>query len=124
MAKLRVQELPAMFAIFMASTAVLFQSVMTSARAGDAKATTRQTPVAAIPLAIASDIILMVASLAYTWLTYSRSRGAQRWERPLAVALSRLLAAVTRGTIIGRQEREVMGKPLESSGNAPRSAED
>jgi TolB-like protein len=38
--------------------------------------------------------------------------------------LPKLLAAVPRGTIVGRQEREVMGEFREDSGNSPKSAED
>src|SRR4030095_1458679 len=65
LAMLRLQGLPAMFAAFIAAMAVWFQSVMTSALAGDDSATTRHTLAAVTPLKIARGIILMVAS----WLS-------------------------------------------------------
>src|SRR5262249_41787566 len=51
----------------------------------------------------------------------------QAEHRPKKAAhpyLPKLLAAVSRGTIIGRQEREVMGEFREDTGNSPRSLED
>src|SRR5262249_24643046 len=51
----------------------------------------------------------------------------QAEHRPKKAAhpyLLKLLAAVPRGTIIGRQEREVMGEFREDSGNSPKSLKD
>jgi hypothetical protein len=59
MAMLRLQGLPTTLAIFMAPIAVWFQSVITSALAGDVKASAKERLVAAIAFAIANKGVLM-----------------------------------------------------------------
>src|ERR1041384_1855524 len=62
-AMLRLHGLPPTFAAFIAAMAVWFQSVMTSALAGDDSAATRHTLAVVTPLTIARGIILMVRLL-------------------------------------------------------------
>src|SRR4030095_8667578 len=83
-AMLRLQGLPPTFAAFIAAIAVWFQSVMTSALAGDANTTTKHTLAAVTPLTMARGTILMVASwLARDcWLCMPHDQGLFPLENP------------------------------------------